>query len=50
MGISAEDVGLHLYHDVTRGGGFRLLQECPASALFQSLFKYRVRHYGTFCL
>ena len=42
MGISVEDVGLSLCHGITRGGGFRLQQECPASVLLQSLFIYRV--------
>ena len=42
MGISVEDVGIHLCHGVTRDGGFRLQQECPASALLQSFFKHRV--------
>ena len=42
MGISSEDVDLHMCHDVTQGGGFRLQQECPASVLLKSFFKYRV--------
>ena len=42
MEIYVEDVGLHLCHCFTRGGGFRLQQEYPASALLQSLFKYGV--------
>ena len=28
--ISVEDVGLHLCHGITRGGGFRLQQGSPA--------------------
>ena len=34
MGIIADDIDLHMRHGVIRGGGFRLQQECPASAFF----------------